>query len=153
MVTQDLMTIKTISSYQLQLSTFQRLKYIFDVSVSKRCMNFNISITLILLFISSDTSLLVISFSYFIYYTFYASLFYNKISITALLNVFLFQISLLVQIISFTLHMLNITVIYYNKSELCKIKSYKVIFKVYRKSVASAKTDGRVPMDGPFIHW
>ena len=54
--------------------------------------NFNISITLIWLFFSSDTSHLVIFCSFFIFYTFYVSLFDNKISIRALLNVFLFEV-------------------------------------------------------------
>ena len=68
-VTQDLMAIKTISCYQPQLLNFRDRK-IFDFPVLNWCMNFYFSLTLIVLFISSDTFHLVILFSYFIYYTF-----------------------------------------------------------------------------------
>ena len=54
---------------------------IFDFLLSEWCMNFNISIILIVLFISSDSFHLVILFTnYFIYFTFYVSLLDNKIS-------------------------------------------------------------------------
>ena len=62
-------------------------------------MNFYFSLTLIVLFISSDTFHLVILFSYFIYYTFHVSIFGSKISIRALLNVFCFRFSFILQII------------------------------------------------------
>ena len=54
---------------------------------------FLFSLNLIVLFISSNTFHLVILFSYFIYYSFYVSLFGNKISNKALLNVFYFRFS------------------------------------------------------------
>ena len=77
-------------------------------------MNFYFSLTLIVLFISSNTLHLVILFSYFICYTFYVSLFGSKISIRALLNVFCFIVGcILFQRFSF-----NVQIILQKKKSL-----------------------------------
>ena len=63
MVTRELMTIKTISSYHSLNYIYFRDRKIFDFPLSKWCINFYFSWILVLLFISSDTFHLVILFA------------------------------------------------------------------------------------------